>query len=187
MKKTFITMLLAALAAAPALADNYTIEPSHTFPSFEINHLGFSTQRGRFNKTEGKVTLDPAKQTGAMDITIDASSIDTGLAKLEEHLRAEDFFDVNKYPTLSFKSTKVSFNNDKLASVEGELTLHGITRPVTLKINSFNCGVHPMNKKNVCGVDAETTIKRSEFGMGKYVPAVGDDVKILIQAEMTKD
>ncbi|MBI4745199.1 MAG: polyisoprenoid-binding protein [Deltaproteobacteria bacterium] len=186
MKKIFMTILLAALAAAPALADNYTIDPSHSFPSFEINHMGFSTQRGRFNKTEGKATLDPAKQAGTVDITIDASSIDTGLAKLEEHLRAEDFFDVNKYPTLSFKSKMVSFNGEKPASIEVELTLHGVTRPVALKVNSFNCGVHPMTKKNVCGADAETTIKRSEFGMGKYVPAVSDDVRIIIQTEMTK-
>lgn len=188
MKKQIIAVLFAGIIAAPALAaDNYTIEPGHTFPSFEINHLGFSTQRGRFNATKGKVTLDPANKAGSVEINIDASSISTGLAKLEEHLKGEDFFDAKKFPDITFKSNKMNFSGDKLSSVEGELTLHGVTKPVTLNVTSFNCGVHPMTKKNVCGADATTTIKRSEFDIKKYVPAVGDEVKILIQAEMVKD
>lgn len=187
MKKEFIAMFFAVLATSPAFADNYTIDPNHTFPSFEINHLGFSTQRGRFNKTEGKVSLDPAKNTGSVDITINAASIDTGLAKLEEHLQGEDFFDVKKYPNITFKSKKVTFNGDKPASVEGDLTMHGVTRPVTLTVESFNCGVHPMNKKNVCGAEIKTSLKRTDYGISAYAPAVGDEVRIIIQAEIIKD
>jgi len=184
-----ILATLAAAAAFPALAapESYSVDSRHTFPSFEVNHLGFSTQRGRFNKTTGKITLDREAKTGTVEIEIDAASVDTGLDKLEEHLVGEDFFDVAKHPTLTFKSRSMTFNGDKPASVAGDFTMLGVTKPVTLTINAFNCGVHPINKKNVCGADASATLKRSEFGMTKYVPGVSDEVKLHIQVEAFKD
>jgi len=181
--------LLAALAAAlPATAsETYSLDARHTFPSFEVNHLGFSIQRGRFNRTSGKVTLDLAAKKGTADITIDAASIDTGLDKLEEHLIREDFFNVAKYPTITFRSDTFDFEGDKVKSVIGELTMLGVTKPVTLAASYFNCGAHPVNKKKMCGGDFVATLKRTDFGMKYAVPAVADEVTLRIQVEAFKD
>lgn len=188
MKNALIAITIASTLSVPAFAaDSYTVDSRHTFPSFEINHLGFSLQRGRFNSTTGKVTLDNAAKSGSIDVTIDAASISTGLADLEKHLQSEDFFDVAKYPTIVFKSRKLKFEGDKLVGAEGDFTLHGVTRPVSLKVDHFFCGVHPMNKKINCGANATTTIKRTEYGIAKYVPLLGDEVKISIQVEASKD
>jgi polyisoprenoid-binding protein YceI len=175
--------ICAAFALPAAAADSYTIDPGHTYPSFEVNHLGFSTMRGTFDATSGTVTLDPAAGTGSIEITIDTASIDTGHAKRDEHLKTDEFFNVAQFPSMTFKSNKLKFNGDKLAGADGELTLLGVTRPVSLAVTSFHCGPHPMNKKQVCGANASATIKRSEFGMKTYVPAVGDEVKISIEVE----
>jgi polyisoprenoid-binding protein YceI len=188
MKTQFIALLLSAAGFSASAAESYTIDPRHTFPSFEINHLGFSMQRGRFDHTSGKVTLDPKSATGgSIDVTIETASISTGLKELEEHLRGKDFFDVEKFPQTKFVSTKLIFNKDQLAAVDGNLTLHGVTKPVHLTVDHFHCGINPINFKNVCGVNAYTVIKRSEFGVDKYVPAVSDTVKIVIQVEAIKD
>lgn len=188
MKKTIASLLLCGVMSVPAFAaDSYTVDSGHTYPSFEINHLGFSIQRGRFDKSGGRITLDTSARTGTVEITIDTASINTGHAKRDEHLRSEDFFDVGRFPTMTFKSDKLRFNGDKLVGAEGELTLLGVTRPVTLAVDAFSCGTHPIMKKPVCGANATATIKRSEFGMKTYVPAVGDDVHIAIQVEAFKD
>jgi polyisoprenoid-binding protein YceI len=192
MKTKLIALFIAAIAssfsATATAADAYTIDSRHTFPSFEINHLGFSMQRGRFNHTTGKVTLDPkAANGGSVDVTIDTASISTGLAELEEHLRSKDFLDAARYPQMKFVSTKLIFNKEQLSAVDGNLTLHGVTKPVHLTVDHFHCGLNPIALKNVCGVNAYTVIKRSEFGVDKYVPAVGDEVKIVLQVEATKD
>lgn len=188
MKPTLIAFTLASTMSISAFAaDSYTIDSRHTFPSFEISHFGFSNQRGRFNHTAGKVTMDTVAKTGSIDVTIDVATIDTGLAELEKHLLTEDFFDAAKHPTITFKSNKLKFEGDKLVSAEGDFTLHGVTKPVTMKLDHFQCGLHPMLKKPHCGANATTIIKRSEYGIAKYVPAVGDDVKITIQVEATKD
>ncbi len=173
--------------AALAAPESYTVDPTHTFPSFEISHLGFSTQRGRFNSTKGRVVLDLKARTASVEITIDAASIDTGLDKLETHLRNPDFFDVEKYPTLSFTSTGARFNGDKLIALTGDLTIRGQTKPVTFTVTAFKCGMHPVAKKQACGAEATTTIKRSDFGMTYGLPAVGDAVKLLLQIEAHKD
>ncbi len=183
-------LLAAALAVAlPAAAapEHYTIDARHTFPSFEVGHMGFSLQRGRFNRTEGKVMLDAAAKKGSIDIRIDANSIDTGLDKLEEHLRGEDFFNVAKFPAITFKGDKFAFDGDKVKSVSGNLTMLGVTKPVTLTATYFNCADHPMAKKKACGGDFVATIKRTDFGMKYAVPAVGDEVKLQIQVEAFKD
>jgi polyisoprenoid-binding protein YceI len=182
-------VVLATLVAGTAYAapENYTIDSTHTFPSFEVSHLGFSTQRGRFNKTTGSIVLDRAAKKATVDISIDANSISTGLEKLEAHLRAEDFFDTAKHPAISFKSTGATFNGDKLASVSGNLTMRGVTKPVTLNVTAFHCGFNPAYKKDACGADAVTTIKRSDFGINYALPAVSDEVKLLIQVEAHKN
>lgn len=188
MKIQLTTFLMTAAFALPATAaDSYTVDPAHTFPNFEINHLGFSTMHGRFGATNGKITLDTAAKSGSIDITIDATSIDTGHAKRDTHLKSDEFFNVAKFPTLAYKSSKLKFNGDKLSGADGELTMLGVTKPVSLAVTAFNCGPHPMNKKPMCGANATATIKRSDFGLSTYVPAVGDEVKISIEVEAGKD
>jgi polyisoprenoid-binding protein YceI len=188
LKTQLAAFLMAAAFALPAAAaDSYTVDSQHTYPNFEINHLGFSTMHGRFGATNGKITLDPADKSGSIDITIDATSIDTGHAKRDTHLKSEEFFNVGKFPTLTYKATKLKFNGDKLAGADGDLTLLGVTKPVSLAVTAFNCGPHPMNKKQMCGANATATIKRSDFGLSAYVPAVGDEVKITIEVEAVKD
>jgi polyisoprenoid-binding protein YceI len=182
------SLIIAALLAGTAVAapETYTIDPRHTFPSFEVNHLGFSTQRGRFNSTSGTIVLDRAARSASVEVSIDVRSINTGLDKLEQHLVAEDFFYATKYPKINFKSTHARFEGDKLVALDGDLTMRGVTRPVTLTMSSFYCGMHPILKKPACGADAMTMIKRSDYGINYALPAVGDDVKLLIQVEAHK-
>ncbi len=186
--KRIATGFVALVLAAPALAaESFTIDARHTFPVFEINHLGFSTQRGRFNKTEGKITLDRAAKTGSVDIKIDSASVDMGLDDWDKHMRGEDFFNAAEFPNMVFTADKFSFEGDKPVAAEGMLTLLGVAKPVSLKIAGFTCGTHPINKKALCAADISTTIKRSEWGMKKYLPAVADEVVIKIPVEAFKD
>jgi polyisoprenoid-binding protein YceI len=184
-------LLIAALGAtlsAPALAaDSYTVDPRHTFPTYEISHFGWSTQRGRFEKVSGKVTLDRAAKRGTVEISIDVASVSTGVDKLDEHLRSEEFFNAAQHPVMTFKSKRVNFSGDKPASVDGEFTILGVTRPLTLTISTFHCAPNPFAKKEACGADAVATIKRSEFGMNTLLPGLGDEVKLLINVEALKD
>lgn len=187
MKKSILVVLISSAFSLPTAADTYMVDPRHTFPSFEINHLGFSVQRGRFNQTSGKITLDTRQGNGTIQVAIDSASISTGLAELEEHLRGKDFLNVADFPQINFVSEKLTFNKDQLVSVNGQLTLHGITKPVKLVVDHFHCGVNLIAMKNTCGANATTTIKRSDFGISKYVPAVSDEVNIEIQIEAIKD
>ena len=187
MKKVLAISFAMMTGSTAYAADSYTIDSRHTFPSFEVSHLGFSTQRGRFNGTKGKIVLDRRVKSGSMDITIATTSLDTGLDKLEEHLRSVDFFNTEIYPAITFKSDKITYNGDAPSKIDGEVTLLGVTKPLTLTLTHFRCGVHPMLKKEVCGADASGNIKRSEFGMKYAVPAIGDEVKIIIQVEAIKD
>jgi len=189
MMKSRFFLAVAALGISVSLqaADSYTIDSRHLYPMFEVNHLGFSTQRGRFNKGAGKIVLDTAAKTGSVDLKIETASIDMGLDKWDEHLRSPDFFDVAKHPAITFKSTKLKFDGDKVVGAEGDLTLLGVTKPVTLAMSGFHCGDHPMLKKTVCGVDATTTIKRSDFGMKYGLPAIGDEIKLIVPVEAIKD
>lgn len=184
--KKIIILVATLLAPMGAMAASYTIDPAHTYPNFTINHLGFSTLHGRFGKTSGKLVMDQAKGTGSVDIVIDVASINTGFKKRDDHLRSPDFFNAIEFPEITFKSTKVTFQG-KGATVVGDLTIMGVTKPVTLKVESINCGVHPFSKKQVCGFDATTQIKRSDFGIKYALPAVGDDVKLMLEMEATKD
>ena len=187
MRNFSIAVALFVFAIGADAADNYTLDAGHSFPRFEINHFGFSTHRGQFNQTAGKLTLDRAAKTGTIEITVQTASIGTGDPKLEEHLRSPDFFSVEKFPTMVFKSKAVKFNGNLPASAEGELTLLGVTRPLTLSIANVVCAPHPVLKKENCGAEVSGKLKRSDFGMTKYVPAVGDEVTLHIQVEAIKD
>ncbi len=184
---TLATFAALGFAGVALAADSYTIDSSHTFPRFEINHFGFSTHHGQFNKTSGKIVLDRAAKSGSIEITVDTASIGTGDPALEKHLKSGDFFNVAKFPTMVFKSKAVKFSGDVPASAEGELTLLGVTKPLTLTITKVKCAPHPMLKKEDCGAEVTGMLKRSEFGMKTYVPALGDEVTLRIQVESIKD
>ena len=186
--------LFAAAAAATLLSlsahaapESYTVEPNHTIPRFSVNHLGFSTHMAQFSKTAGKIMLDTAAKSGSLDITIQAASFDGGNEAFEKHVRGPDFFDVEKFPTMTYKSTKFNFTGDNLTSVEGNFTMLGVTKPLTLAVTGFRCGNHPFNKKAMCGADASAKLKRSDFGMKTFIPAVSDEVTLMIQVEALKD
>ncbi|HWL29515.1 MAG TPA: YceI family protein [Burkholderiaceae bacterium] len=185
MKKTLIAALLSAFVVGPALAapQTYVLDPDHTFLRFSYDHMGMSKQIMRFNTTTGSVVLDKEAKQAQVDITIDMKSIDTGVEVFDEHIQGADFLDTAKYPTATFKSTKVSFDGDKPVSVDGDLTIKGITKPVTLTITSFLNGPHPMLKKEAIGANATAVIKRSEFNAGNFVPAVSDEVTLDIALE----
>lgn len=182
-------LILAAAAATPALAApaTYVLDTNHTYPRFSYSHFGYSTQLSRFDKTSGKIVFDKAAKTGSVDIVIDTTSVDTGSQLFNGHIQGEDFLDTAKYPTATFKSTKVVFEGDKPVSIEGNLTLKGVTKPVTLAVTSFQNMAHPMLKKDAIGANATVTVKRSEFNAGKYAPYVGDDVKIDIAVEAIQE
>jgi len=180
-------MIAAGLPLAAHASNSYTVDPPHTFAHFTINHLGFSTMHGRFDKSSGKITLDTAAKTGTVDIAIESASVDTGFAKRDEHLKSPDFFNAAEFPSITYKSNKIKFNGSKPASIEGELTLLGVTKPVTLTVTEFNCGTNPMSKKDECGAGATAHIKRSDFGMKAFLPNVGDDIKLEFEIEAYKD
>ncbi len=186
-RNTMAILLLASLPLAVHAAETYTIDPQHSYTHFSVSHLGFSTTHGRFDKSSGKVTLDRAAKSGSVDISMEAASISTGLDKRDVHLRGPDFFNSAEFPNVTYKSSAVKFQGDTPSSMEGNLTLLGITKPVTLTISAFKCGNHPMSKKELCGADASAQIKRSDFGMKYGLPAVGDEVKLVFQVEAYKD
>lgn len=188
--KHLIALLTTAAAASAAVAaDTYTIEPNHTYPSFEADHFGgLSVWRGKFTKSSGTIKLDRAAKTGSIDIAIDTNSIDFGHAKLNEHVMSAEMFDVEKYPKAVYKSSSIQFKGDKPAVVNGELTLHGVTKPVQLVIDRFKCMPHPMFKREVCGANAVATINRSDFGISYGVQmGFSPEVKLAIQVEALKD
>ena len=187
MKLKHLALLAAVFASGAAFADVYKVDSGHTFPSFEADHFGgLSNWRGKFDKTDGTIVLDRANKTGTVDINIDATSLDFGHAKLNEHAKGPDMFDVAKYPTANYKG-KLVFKGDMPTSVDGELTLHGVTKPVTLHINQFKCMPHPMTKREVCGADASATFNRADFGVD-YGVKMGfkPEVKLAIQVEAVK-
>jgi polyisoprenoid-binding protein YceI len=181
--------LLAVLLSSPAFAapETYGVDPNHSYPGFEINHLGFSNMRGMFDSTKGRITIDRAARNGSIEIVIDTASLDTGHAKRDEHLRSEEFFNVAAFPTMSYKANRLTFDGDRPSGAEGQLTLLGKTMPVNLTITNFNCGQNPISKKPTCGANAVTTIKRSQFGMNAYVPGISDEVKISISVEAVRE
>jgi polyisoprenoid-binding protein YceI len=158
-------MAFAASGAVSAAPVTYTIDPSHTYPSFEADHMGISMWRGKFNKTTGKLTLDKAAGQGSVDVTVDLNSVDFGHNEMNSKATGPEFFDTAKYPQASYRGKLTGFKNGVPTKVVGELTLHGATKPVGLTINSFKCIPHPMLKRELCGADAVGTFKRDQFGL----------------------
>ncbi|MDQ9168895.1 YceI family protein [Oxalobacteraceae bacterium R-40] len=186
MKLKHMIAALFALGTASAFAQTYTIDPSHTYPSFEADHIGISFWRGKFNKTSGSVMLDRANKTGTMDISIDPNSIDFGHDKMNEHAKGEKLFNVAQHPTITYKGKTIKFDGDTPVAVEGDLTMLGVTKPVPLTITKFKCIEHPMLKREVCGADASAEFKRSDFGMDYGLPRFAPEVKLAIQVEAVK-
>lgn len=189
MRRISLALILALLPMASfAAKENYTVDSLHTFPNFLISHLGFSTMHGRFGTTSGKITMDMEKKTGSVDVTIDAASVNTGFQKRDDHLRSPDFLNAAEFPQITYKSTKVIINADNSASVEGNLTMKGVTKPVTLKVDRIFCGNNPMKKEEYrCGFNAAGDIKRSDFDVTFALPAVGDDMHLMLEVEATRN
>src|SRR6202161_4700433 len=175
-------MLGASAVAAPV---TYTLDPNHTYPSFAADHFGgLSVWRGKFDSTSGKVVYDKDAKSGSIEVTVDMNSINFGMPKLDEHAKSAEMFDAAKYPTATFTGKFTKFNGSAPAEAQGTLTMHGVTKPVTLTINSFLCKPNPMTKKEVCGADASATFNRADFGVNfgdKY--GFKQEVKLQIQVE----
>ncbi|KGM40368.1 hypothetical protein JY96_10915 [Aquabacterium sp. NJ1] len=190
MNRTALVSLFATAALSAGIAHaepvTYAVDPTHTFVTFEAKHFGTSTNRGRFDKKSGSVTIDTAAKTGKVDISIDMASINSGTEAFNNHLKSKDFFNVEAFPKSTFVSDKVIFEGDKISAVVGTLTLLGKSQTVTLKANNYGCYQNPMLKREVCGGDFDTTITRSEFGMNYGLPFIPDNVHLVIQIEAVK-
>ncbi|MGE5331278.1 MAG: YceI family protein [Nitrospirota bacterium] len=190
MRTSFIALAAAAALVtglAQAESASYAIDPTHTFVTFEINHFGASVNRGRFDKKEGTVQFDRAGKTGKVEISFDATSINSGTPAFDKHLQSADLFNAAQHPKITFVSDKFSFNGDKVSEVSGQLTLLGKTGPVTLKANQFNCYQSPMLKREVCGGDFEATIDRTQWGMNYGVDwGFAKNVRLVVQVEAVK-
>jgi polyisoprenoid-binding protein YceI len=183
----YMVLCVLFATAGTVQAASYTVDSTHTYPSFEINHGGFSTQRGFFEKTSGSITLDRQAKSGSVNIKVDAASINTGMKLRDKVLRGEKFFNVEKYPDILFTTDSLTFDGDVPVSAVGKLTLLGVTKPVTLSILNFKCGANVLTKYSECGADVRTQFKRSEFGMTAYPASVGDEVNLRIQIEAAQD
>ena len=180
-------LAFAGVVAAPALAATYAIDPTHTFVTYEIGHAGTSTNRGRFDRKEGTVQFDRAAKTGRVEVRFELASVSTGVPMLDKHLQSAELFDTAQHPHATFVGDRFVFDGNKVAAVSGQLTMRGATHPVTLKASHFNCYTHPLLKREVCGGDFETTIKRSQWGISYGLAGgVPDDVRLLIQVEAVR-
>jgi polyisoprenoid-binding protein YceI len=190
-----LAAVLAALAlpfAASAQVENYMIDPYHTYPYFELEHLGTAMIRGRFDKTSGKFTLDRSAKTAALEVVIQADSVTTGdndrgsrPRTRDEHLKNADFFNVSEFPTLTYRSTAVKFSGENPDTIEGNLTLLGVTKPVALKVEKWKCQPDPrvQGKRHMCGGNATGSFKRSDHGMKFGIPNIGDEIKLWVMIE----
>ena len=183
-----LVLPLAVPLAAVAGQETYVLDPVHSQPMCEVRHMGFSTQHVAFTRINGKVTLDREARNGSLDATVDTNSVRSYSEKLDAHLRGEDFFNVAKYPTMTFKSSDLVFEGDKVIAANGELTLLGVTKPVSFKVSNFVCGEQPFNKRPMCGAEVTATIMRSEWGMKYGIPkAAGDEVRIYLPIEAFRE
>lgn len=195
MKRSVLCALALAMPlAAAASPESYTLDPTHTYPHFAVDHLGVSTMWGRFGKTTGKFMLDKVAKKASIELVVETASIDTGdnvrgsrPRARDEHLRTADFFNVQEFPQMTFKSTNVKFAGDNPSEIDGQLTLLGVTKPLVLKVDRWICKDNPNSKKPMCGGNASGSFKRSDFGMKYAVPAVGDEIKLFIEVEGYKD
>ncbi len=184
--KRFALASVAALAGASALAApvTYVLDPHHTYPSFAADHFGgLSVWRGKFDESSGKVVYDKAAHTGSIEVTVNMSSIDFGMAKMNEHAKSAEIFDAAKYPTAVYRGKFTRWNGDAPTEAQGTLTMHGVTKPLTLKIDSFKCMMSPMTKKEVCGADATAELNRDDFGVD-YGKAYGFKMGVELQIQV---
>jgi len=180
--RTLLVTLLASLSLAASAAD-YRIDPSHTYTNFAIDHLGFSTQHGRFNRSSGRVQFDEEARSGGIDISIEAASLDTGFELRDEVLRGESWFNAKSFPYILFRSQAFVFDGQRPVAVDGTLTLLGESRPMRLEITRFKCGLNLVLRQRGCGADAQGVLRRSEFGLQNGLPFIGDEVRLNIQVE----
>jgi polyisoprenoid-binding protein YceI len=187
MKKSsalIFTSLLLLATAAQAAPETYTYDPLHTQVLFSVNHMGFTNSHGRFNTFKGGFTLDEQNpETSTADITIDTKSLDMADNTWNEHVR-EKFLETEKFPTIEFKSTKITRTGDKTATLAGDLTLHGVTKPITLDVTLNNVGTNPMMAtQKDAGFTITGSLKRSDFGMAAFIPMVGDEIALTIEVD----
>ena len=187
MIKPLFALVLAASASAAMAADTYKLDPNHTFPSVEADHKGLSILRGKFLKNSGTVTLDRVARTGTLDVTIDTNSVDFGVEHLNGMLKSDRLLDTTKFPTAHYKASKIVFEGDVPVRAEGELTLHGVTKPLTLAIKRFKCVPKSDAKPEVCGADASAEFNRADYGIGFGVPAFDPVTRLQIQVEAVHD
>jgi polyisoprenoid-binding protein YceI len=188
MKKfLFVSLILSTLTTSAFCADSYSIDSSHSRANFEITRIGHSKQNGSFNKTSGKVTLDFASKSGSVDFTIHTTSIDMGSAAWNAHLSDPGLFNVKMFPTMTFKSSKLIFEGDKVVAAEGQFTMIGVTKPLKIDVHNFQCGKNQGDNRQVCSGEIAATLKRSDFGLTKYIPAVSDEVTISVPIDAYKD
>jgi polyisoprenoid-binding protein YceI len=173
--------------AGSAAADSYNIDSRHTFPVFEVSHYGFSVQRGRFNKVVGRIEIDSAAGVASVDVTVDTGSVDMGFEDWNKHMRGERFFRSEQFPEARFVARSFRFDPVRPEPVSGELTLLGITRPVTLQVGQWRCAKHPILPRELCGADLEVRIKRSDFGMTYGIPGISDEVRVLVPVEAVRE
>ncbi|RDY65393.1 YceI family protein [Lysobacter soli] len=179
-----LSLSAAATVAAPAV---YEIDPAHTFPSFEADHMGISVWRGKFDRSSGEITLDREKQSGSVNVVIDTASVDYGLDAMNTEARKDTLLDTTKFPQATYKGTLADFRDGAPTRVKGELTLHGVTRPVDLTIRRFKCIPHPLNKRELCGADAYGDFQRDAFGIDAGKDYGFDmTVSLRIQVEATR-
>ena len=190
LRATLSALALALPVAASAAPETYVLDPHHTYPHFAVEHLGVSLYWARFDRSAGKFTIDRTAHRGTLELTVDTSTVSTGdndrggrPRTLDEHLKSADFFNVAEFPRMTFKADEVKFSGDHPAEVIGQLTLLGVSRPLTLKIERWVCKDHPFSKKPMCGGDASATIKRSDFGMKYGLPAIGDEIRLFMGFE----
>ncbi|MDD5388290.1 MAG: YceI family protein [Gallionellaceae bacterium] len=182
MNKLLVSLLCVASPAVWAV-ESFSLDPGHTFPSFEIHHQGVSVMRGKFNRSQGRVLLDPDGPGSRIEVRVDATSGDTGHDGLNQKLLGSAFFNTSQFPEIWFVSSEVAFKDGKPVSATGNLTLLGVTRPVTLEIRDYACTLQFLTRRPLCGADVHTSIKRSDFGMNYGIPLIGDEVKLAIEVE----
>jgi polyisoprenoid-binding protein YceI len=185
-KHLAICFVIGATVTCAFAADNYTIDPISSLARFEIAQVGIVPLGGRFNKTSGKLTMDLSAKSGSVNFTIETASIDMGSKGWSSHLGDEGLLNVKKYPTMNFKSDKLVFSGDKVVAAEGQFNMLGVTKPVKLVVQNFQCGVSPIDKRDICSGDVSTILKRSDFGLKKYIPAVSDEVNISVRVDAYK-
>jgi len=185
--QSFAALLFCACIPAAHAVETFTLDPEHTFPSFEIRHQGISLMRGKFNRSQGRAMLDVEKQIGAIEVRVDASSGDTGHEGLNKKLLGSNFFRTSQFPEILFQSSEVEFKDGKPVAATGNLTLLGVTKPVKLEIREYGCTLQFLTRRPMCGADVHAVIKRSDFGMNYAIPLIGDEVKLAIEVEGFKD